>query len=124
MDNEWYNGRLGHALSFLAANFCELQRMLKFIPSEDNLTESDKESLSKVGLLQVKSLLETEDGKNFLAACEHVNINSEGQERAHESIKEAATVMLQFLTEPKNYQGTKQFKCQPWPKLRRRRIYS
>ena len=48
MNNEWCNGRLGHAISFLAGNLEEAAISLQYLPKEENLQEDDRKNFAKV----------------------------------------------------------------------------
>ena len=48
-ENEWFNGRLGHAVSFLGNNFEEASRMAMYLPQSDALSENDFTAMKKTG---------------------------------------------------------------------------
>ena len=48
MNNEWCNGRLGHAISFLAGNVEEAALTMQYLPKEDNLQKDDRDNFAKV----------------------------------------------------------------------------
>ena len=65
MHNEWMNGRFGYAASFLCGNIVEAAQMMQYIPSEEDLKESEKRNLAKTGLLSFRECLDSQEGRNF-----------------------------------------------------------
>ena len=101
LNNEWCNGRLGHALSFLCANLEEGAQMIqKYIPARKEVNEKGRLALTKSGLLQFKDFLNTDEGQTVMAAAKHLNSTNEDDHRNAKSIEEAVTVLFGFLADP------------------------
>ena len=99
MENEWFNGRLGHAASFLGNNFEEAARMAMYLPHSSALNDADRTAMKKTGLLSFRDLLETAEGRKAMKGAIHLNINNDTDNKTVSSVKEASADLFELLAQ-------------------------
>jgi hypothetical protein len=93
MNCEWYNGRLGHASSFLGANLEEgATKILGLVPSKGDLPADAAKAFSRTGVLIFREFLDSEEGVAFREAAAYLNMSNDTERTPEEFDKALQTV--------------------------------